>query len=147
MGARRASSGAEALFEKPFRDVNLVTMQVRQLLESRRLRHENVVLRSTTAEQGFAGIIGRSPKMLDVFRLVETVCRTNSTVLISGESGTGKELVAQRDAHAVAAARPSVRRRQLRRDAGSAARVRVVRSRARRLHRRRQGQEGPDRSR
>ena len=40
--------GAEALFEKPFRDVNLVTMQVRQLLESRRLRHENVVLRRTT---------------------------------------------------------------------------------------------------
>ena len=31
--------GAEALFEKPFRDVNLVAMQVRQLLESRRLRH------------------------------------------------------------------------------------------------------------
>ena len=89
------SRGAEALFEKPFRDVNLVTMQVRQLLESRRLRHENVVLRRTTAEQGFAGIIGRSPKMLEVFRLVETVCRTNSTVLISGESGTGKELVAR----------------------------------------------------
>ena len=87
--------GAEALFEKPFRDVNLVTMQVRQLLESRRLRHENVVLRQTTAEQGFAGIIGRSPLMLDLFRLVETVCRTNSTVLISGESGTGKELVAR----------------------------------------------------
>jgi two-component system response regulator PilR (NtrC family) len=87
--------GAEALFEKPFRDVNLVAMQVRQLLESRRLRHENAVLRSTTVEQGFAGIIGRSPSMLDVFRLVETVCRTNSTILITGESGTGKELVAQ----------------------------------------------------
>jgi len=87
--------GAEALFEKPFRDVNLVAMQVRQLLESRRLRHENAVLRSTTVEQGFAGIIGRSSTMLDVFRLVETVCRTNSTILITGESGTGKELVAQ----------------------------------------------------
>ncbi|HQZ40081.1 MAG TPA: sigma-54 dependent transcriptional regulator [Vicinamibacterales bacterium] len=87
--------GAEALFEKPFRDVQLVTMQVRQLLESRRLRHENVVLRSTTVEHGFAGIIGRSAAMLDVFRLVETVCRTNSTILITGESGTGKELVAQ----------------------------------------------------
>ncbi len=87
--------GAAALFEKPFRDVDLVPMQVRQLLESRRLRHENVVLRHTTAEQGFAGIIGRSPIMLEVFRLVETVCRTNSTVLISGESGTGKELVAR----------------------------------------------------
>jgi two-component system response regulator PilR (NtrC family) len=88
-------AGAAALFEKPFRDVNLVTMQVRQLLESRRLRHENAVLRSTTVEQGFAGIIGRSTSMLDVFRLVETVCRTNSTILITGESGTGKELVAQ----------------------------------------------------
>ena len=87
--------GAEALFEKPFRDVNLVTMQVRQLLESRRLRHENAVLRRTNAEHGFAGIIGRSTAMLEVFRLVETVCRTNSTVLISGESGTGKELVAK----------------------------------------------------
>jgi two-component system, NtrC family, response regulator PilR len=89
------ASGAEALFEKPFRDVNLVTMQVRQLLESRRLRHENVVLRRTSAEQGFAGMIGRSPNMVEVFRLVETVCRTNSTVLIAGESGTGKELVAR----------------------------------------------------
>ena len=87
--------GAAALFEKPFRDVNLVTMQVRQLLESRRLRHENAVLRQTTAEHGFAGIIGRSTVMLEVFKLVETVCRTNSTVLISGESGTGKELVAR----------------------------------------------------
>jgi two-component system response regulator PilR (NtrC family) len=93
--AEAHARGAEALFEKPFRDVNLVTMQVRQLLESRRLRHENVVLRRTTAEHGFAGIIGRSSKMLEVFRLVETVCRTNSTVLISGESGTGKELVAR----------------------------------------------------
>jgi two-component system, NtrC family, response regulator PilR len=87
--------GAEALFEKPFRDVNLVTMQVRQLLESRRLRHENAVLRQTNAVDGFAGIIGRSQTMVEVFRLVETVCRTNSTVLISGESGTGKELVAR----------------------------------------------------
>ena len=93
--AEAQTRGAEALFEKPFRDVNLVTMQVRQLLESRRLRHENVVLRRTSAEQGFAGIIGRSPLMVDVFRLVETVCRTNSTILISGESGTGKELVAR----------------------------------------------------
>ena len=91
--ARR--SGAAALFEKPFRDVNDVTRHVRQLLESRRLRHENVVLRETTADQGFAGIIGRSPIMLEVFRLVEQVCRTNSTILISGESGTGKELVAR----------------------------------------------------
>jgi two-component system response regulator PilR (NtrC family) len=92
---RARDQGAAALFEKPFRDVNLVTLQVRQLIDARRVRHERDVLRQAVSSDGFAGIIGRSPKMLDVFRLVETVCRTNSTILISGESGTGKELVAK----------------------------------------------------
>jgi two-component system response regulator PilR (NtrC family) len=92
---RAREQGAATLFEKPFRDVNLVTSQVRQLIEARRVRHERDVLRQAISSDGFAGIIGRSPKMLEVFRLVETVCRTNSTILITGESGTGKELVAR----------------------------------------------------
>jgi DNA-binding NtrC family response regulator len=92
---RARDLGAAALFEKPFRDVNLVTLQVRQLIDARRVRHERDVLRAALDTQGFADIIGRSAPMLEVFRLVETVCRTNSTVLISGESGTGKELVAR----------------------------------------------------
>jgi two-component system response regulator PilR (NtrC family) len=87
--------GAAALLEKPFRDVTVVTLQVRQLIDARRMRHERNVLRHALDDSGFAGIIGRSAPMLDVFRLVETVCRTNSTVLITGESGTGKELVAR----------------------------------------------------
>ena len=33
--------------------------------------------------------------MLDVFKMIETVARTNSTILLTGESGTGKGLVAQ----------------------------------------------------
>jgi two-component system response regulator PilR (NtrC family) len=92
---RAREQGAAALFEKPFRDVNLVTLQVRQLVDARRVRHERDVLREAIARDGFAGIVGRSPRMLEVFRLIETVCRTNSTILISGESGTGKELVAR----------------------------------------------------
>jgi two-component system response regulator PilR (NtrC family) len=92
---RAREHGAAALFEKPFRDVNLVTLQVRQLIDARRVRHERDVLRQAISTDGFAGIIGRSEKMLEVFRLVESVCRTNSTILISGESGTGKELVAR----------------------------------------------------
>ena len=92
---RARDQGAAALFEKPFRDVNLVTLQVRQLIEARRVRHERDVLRQAISADGFAGIIGRSEKMLEVFRMVESVCRTNSTILISGESGTGKELVAR----------------------------------------------------
>ena len=92
---RAREAGAAALLEKPFKDVNLVTLQVRQLIDARRVRHERDVLRRAITDEGFAGIIGRSQAMLEVFRLVETVCRTNSTVLVTGESGTGKELVAR----------------------------------------------------
>ena len=40
-------------------------------------------------------LIGRSEKMQDLFRMIETVGETKSTILITGESGTGKELVAK----------------------------------------------------
>jgi two-component system response regulator PilR (NtrC family) len=40
-------------------------------------------------------MIGRSEAMLEVFKMIETVARTNSTILLTGESGTGKGLVAQ----------------------------------------------------
>jgi transcriptional regulator with PAS, ATPase and Fis domain len=43
----------------------------------------------------FENIIGKSSAMLDVFRLLEKVCNSDSTVLVNGESGTGKELVAR----------------------------------------------------
>ncbi|HEX6210494.1 MAG TPA: sigma-54 dependent transcriptional regulator [Methylomirabilota bacterium] len=80
---------------KPF-DVDELKLKVREKLESRQLRRENVLLkRALNQPHAFAGIIGRSPAMLAVFDLVETVARTTSTVLITGESGTGKELVAR----------------------------------------------------
>ena len=41
------------------------------------------------------GMIGESPRMVDLFRIVTRSAATDSTVLITGESGTGKELVAQ----------------------------------------------------
>jgi transcriptional regulator with PAS, ATPase and Fis domain len=43
----------------------------------------------------FENIIGKSNSMLEVFRLLEKVCNSDSTVVINGESGTGKELVAR----------------------------------------------------
>ena len=80
---------------KPF-DVDELKLKVREKLESRKLREENVLLkRALNRPHAFAGIIGRSPSMLAVFELIETVARTTSTVLITGESGTGKELVAR----------------------------------------------------
>src|SRR5256712_3072607 len=64
--------------------------------ENRHLRQENVLLKRTLGlTHQFSNIIGRSENMLDVFKMIETVARTNSTILLTGESGTGKGLVAQ----------------------------------------------------
>ena len=71
-------------------------MKVREKIENRQLRQENVLLKRTLGlSHQFANIIGRSESMLDVFKMIETVARTNSTILLTGESGTGKGLVAQ----------------------------------------------------
>ena len=50
---------------------------------------------STAPSIKLAGFVGESPAMTELFRLIERVSPTDSTVLISGESGTGKELVAK----------------------------------------------------
>ncbi len=87
--------GACDYLSKPF-DVDELKMKVREKLESRDLRHENVLLkRALGARYEFSNIIGRSGPMLAVFKLVQTIARTTSTVLVTGESGTGKELVAR----------------------------------------------------
>src|SRR5881628_752429 len=87
--------GACDYLSKPF-EVDLLKMKVREKIESRHLRQENVLLKRTLGlSHQFADIIGRSEAMLDVFKMIETVARTNSTILLAGESGTGKGLVAQ----------------------------------------------------
>lgn len=60
-------------------------------------RDETIQTLSTelTERYRFENIIGRSGPMLEVFRLLEKVCNSDSTVLVDGESGTGKELVAR----------------------------------------------------
>ncbi|HEX4347962.1 MAG TPA: sigma-54 dependent transcriptional regulator [Vicinamibacterales bacterium] len=87
--------GACDYLSKPF-DVDLLKMKVREKIESRQLRQENVLLKRTLGlSHQFSNIIGRSESMLDVFKMIETVARTNSTILLTGESGTGKGLIAQ----------------------------------------------------
>ncbi len=87
--------GACDYLSKPF-DIDLLKMKVREKIENRQLRQENVLLKRTLGlSHQFSNIIGRSEAMLDVFKMVETVARTNSTILLTGESGTGKGLVAQ----------------------------------------------------
>src|SRR5580765_8523327 len=69
---------------------------VHSALENRRLREENTYLRREFKKvHGMGNLIGKSKKMQELFKTIEVVSATNSTVLITGESGTGKELVAK----------------------------------------------------
>jgi two-component system response regulator HydG len=66
--------------------------------ENRSLRVENTYLREGLGEDApprYGEIIGESTPMDDVFRWIDRVSRSDSTVMIYGESGTGKELVAR----------------------------------------------------
>ena len=87
--------GACDYLSKPF-DIDLLKMKVREKIDNRQLKQENVLLKRTLGlSHQFSNIIGRSGAMLEVFKMIETVARTNSTILLTGESGTGKGLVAQ----------------------------------------------------
>src|SRR5438046_3128572 len=69
---------------------------VHNALENRRLREENTYLkREFKKVHGMGNLIGKSKNMQELFKMIEVVSATNSTVLITGESGTGKELVAK----------------------------------------------------
>ena len=87
--------GASDFVTKPFQFDHLLHI-LASTLEQRRLKSENAYLRSQLQERyGFQDIIGQSPPMLDLFKVLETVSNTTSTILLTGETGTGKELVAR----------------------------------------------------
>ncbi len=87
--------GAFDYLEKPLdREDLLITIQ--RALEHVTLLRENRVLHKKLEEtQGIPNIIGDHPKIREVFRVINKIAPTNSTVLIYGESGTGKEMVAR----------------------------------------------------
>ncbi len=96
--------GAADFITKPFSSEEF-GVKIDRLLAERaerlRLRRENVALRVENtylrqeAEARYGEIVGESSQMQEVFRWVERVARSESTVMIYGESGTGKELVAR----------------------------------------------------
>lgn len=87
--------GAADYILKPL-EFDEVLIRIQNLLEQKNLAQENKYLREQIdKEYNFNHIIGESPAMKKVYKMVERVSQATSNVLITGQSGTGKELVAR----------------------------------------------------
>jgi len=96
--------GAVDFITKPFSSEEFA-MKIERILQARtereRLQKENMALRVENAwlredaQARYGEMVGDSPAMAEVFRWLDRVARSESTVMIYGESGTGKELVAR----------------------------------------------------
>lgn len=88
-------AGAFDYLAKPFiiDDIRLV---VRRAIEHKQVLSENLALREQLKDRyRFDKIVGSSPGMVAVYKMIARVAQTECTVLLQGESGTGKELVAR----------------------------------------------------
>jgi DNA-binding NtrC family response regulator len=87
--------GAYDYLSKPV-DPDKLSILIRNAVSQRRLMAENIQLRQKVEELSLQDeIVGESPQIKKILEMVDTVAKTDATVLIRGESGTGKELVAQ----------------------------------------------------
>ncbi len=87
--------GADDYITKPFR-IDEIRLVVEKALARREKGQGDQASRPAGLEEfQLEGIIGRSPKMIEMYKLISRIAGLDSTVLITGESGTGKELVAR----------------------------------------------------
>ncbi|HEY8926357.1 MAG TPA: sigma-54 dependent transcriptional regulator [Polyangia bacterium] len=87
--------GAYDYVSKPF-NVEELRLTVARALERRRLAAEQKAASTPAAvPTKIEDFVGKSPLMLDVYKLVARVAPSSATVLVTGESGSGKELVAR----------------------------------------------------
>ncbi len=89
-------AGAYDYVTRPFASHDAAAQAVARAAERRQfVRRTDALERELAISLGYGHIVGASPRMREVFRLVEGVAASNSTVLIVGDRGTGKELIAR----------------------------------------------------
>lgn len=87
--------GAYDFIEKPF-EVEKLNIVIEKALENAFLRREVSRYKALSGNYRFDQIIGNSPKMQEVRRIIKKIAHSNTTtVLLEGESGTGKDFVAR----------------------------------------------------
>ena len=68
---------------------------IERIIEKRKLLLENIQIRQRLKDRfSFDQLVGKSPKMQQIYEIIDRISTGSPTVLIQGESGTGKELVA-----------------------------------------------------
>lgn len=86
--------GAYDFIEKPL-DLNRILVTIRNAKDKSKLITETKVLKQKISKTSSNDIVGESPGVVEVKKMIEKVAPSNARVLITGENGTGKELVAQ----------------------------------------------------
>src|SRR5262249_26309048 len=89
--------GAADFVTKPF-EIEELRVRIERTLELDRARRENRNLRSAFEDRGperYGGLIGGSAAMREVYRTIDLLRDSSSSVLIHGEPGTGKGMVAR----------------------------------------------------
>lgn len=88
--------GAYDFLPKPCKLIDIATV-LQKVADKRSLQNKNYALESRLKlAEGPCQIVGETPPMLQVKKLIEKIAPTDSTALVLGETGTGKELVARR---------------------------------------------------
>src|SRR5262249_31705487 len=96
LAIRAMQMGAADYLRKPFTELDEVLIAVQRVLEYERLKRAVAETTPPTVGQNpTERIVGSTPEMIDIFKLIGRVARTPATVLITGETGTGKELMAE----------------------------------------------------